>query len=121
MIIQKDVPRDATMTKKMKSTSDKFIESLSAKELKEFNEGYKEFAMSELILAIMERDEISVRKLAKIAGVSPTIVQEMRSGLKKNYSMESFYKVIKTLGFNQFMVGHNGQFIPVDLSYLNRK
>lgn len=109
------------MNKKVKSTSDKFIDSLSPKELKEFNEGYKNFALSELILALMERDEISVRKLAKIAGVSPTIVQEMRSGLKKNYSMESFYKILKTLGFDQFMVGHNGHFIPIDLSYLNKK
>jgi hypothetical protein len=63
------------MNKKMKSTSDKFIESLSPKELKEFEEGYKQFALSELILAIMEHDEVLVRKLAKIAGVSPTIVK----------------------------------------------
>ena len=107
--------------KKIKSTSEKFIESLSPKKLKEFNEEYKNFDLSELILALMERDEISVRKLAKIAGVSPTIVQEMRSGLKKNYSMESFYKILKTLGFDQFLVGHNGRFIPIDLSYLNKK
>jgi hypothetical protein len=111
------------MIKKMKTktTSEKFIESLSPKELKEFEEGYKQFALSELILALMEQDEISVRKLAKIAGVSPTIVQEMRSGLKKNYSMESFYKILRTLGFDQFMVGHNGHFIPIDLSYLKKK
>jgi hypothetical protein len=109
------------MTKKIKSTSERFIESLSPKELKEFKESYKKFALSELILALMEDDEISVRKLAKIAGVSPTIVQQMRSGLEKNYSMESFYKIITTLGFDQFMVGHNGQFIPIDLSYLNKK
>ena len=109
------------MPKKMKSTSEKFIESLNAKELKAFKEGYKDFALSELILALMERDEISVRKLAKIAGVSPTIVQEMRSGIQKNHSLESFYNVLKTLGFDQFMVGHNNQFIPLDLSYLNKK
>lgn len=105
----------------MKSTSDIFIESLSPKELKKFKEGYKNFALSELVLALMERDEISVRKLAKIAGISPTIIQEMRSGLKKNYSLESFYKILKSLGFNQFMVGSNNQFIPIDLSYLNKK
>ena len=109
------------MNKKTKSTSDKFRESLSPKELKAFKEGYKDFALSELILAMMDRDEVSVRKLAKIAGISPTAVQEMRSGLKKNYSMETFYKILKSLGFDQFMVGHNNQFIPLDLSYLNKK
>lgn len=121
MIILKDVTAETIMTKKIKSTSEKFIESLTPKELREFEEGYKNFALSELVLALMEHDEISVRKLAKIADVSPTIVQEMRSGLKKNYSMESFYKIMKTLGFDQFMVGHDGQFIPIDLSYLNKK
>jgi hypothetical protein len=69
---------------KMKSTSEKFIESLNPQELKAFKKGYKDFALSELILALIEKDEISVRKLAKIASVSPTIVQEIRSGLKKN-------------------------------------
>jgi len=64
----------------------------------------------------MAKDEISVRKLAKVAGISPTIVQEMKSGLTKNYSMESFFKVLKSLGFNQFMIGSNNQFIPIDLS-----
>lgn len=109
------------MTKKVKSTYEEFMEAKTPKQRKKFEEEYKELALSELILALMERDEISVRKLAKIAGVSPTIVQEMRSGLKKNYSMESFYKILTTLGFDQFMVGHNGHFIPIDLSYLNKK
>jgi hypothetical protein len=72
------------MNKKAKSTSDKFIESLSPKKLKEFNEGYKNFALSELIFALMEHDEISVRKLGKIAGISPATVQEIRSGIQKN-------------------------------------
>ena len=107
-------------SKKTKSTHEQFLETLSPKELKNYKQGYKEFALSELILALMERDEISVRKLAKIAGVSPTIIQEMRSGLKKNYSMESFFKILQSLGFNQFMIGSNDQFIPIDLSYLNK-
>lgn len=109
------------MTKKNKSTTDKFIESLSPKELAKFEAGYREFVLSELILAIMDQDEVSVRKLAKIAGISTTVVQGLRSGTKKNYNMETFYKVLTSLGFDQFMVGHNGKFIPIDLSSLNKK
>jgi hypothetical protein len=30
----------------------------------------------------MEQDDISVRKLARLAGISPTIVQAIRSGTK---------------------------------------
>ena len=87
------------MNKKVTSTSDIFIKSLTQKELKKFKDGYKDFALSELLLAVMEHDEISVRKLAKIAGVSPTIVQAMRSGAKKDFTMQSFFKVLKGLGY----------------------
>lgn len=63
---------------KIKSTSDEFIALLNAQELKKFKEGYKEFVLSELILALMEHDDISVRKLAKIADLPPTVIQAMR-------------------------------------------
>jgi len=108
------------MNKKIKSTSDEFIESLSPQKLKAFKEGYQDFALSELILAIMEHDEISVRKLAKIAGVSPTVVQAMRSGAKDDFSMQSFFKILKGLGCKKLMVEVNGQLIPLDISHIKR-
>ncbi|TET05761.1 XRE family transcriptional regulator [Candidatus Dependentiae bacterium] len=109
------------MTKKIKSTCDKFVESLSPKKRKEFFEEYQELLLSELLLAAMEQDEISVRKLAKLAGVSPTIVQAMRSGTKKDFSMKSFFKILKGLGCKRFMVELNGQLIPLDISSPTRK
>jgi len=75
MIIPNDAKGEVTMNKKIKSTVDTLLESMSSKERQEFNEELKDFALSELILALMERDEISVRKLAKMAGISPTIVK----------------------------------------------
>lgn len=56
------------MNKKIKSTSEKFLESLNPKQLKEFNEGYKSFVLYELILALMEHDKVSVQRLTKIVG-----------------------------------------------------
>lgn len=109
------------MTKKIKSSYDKLVESFSPERLKRFETDYQELLLSELILAIMEQDDVSVRKLAKAAGISPTVIQGLRSGSKKNYSMVTFYKVLTSLGFDQFMVGHNNQFIPIDLSSLNNK
>ncbi len=73
------------MNKKTKSTVDKFVESLSPKEKKSFDAEYKELLLSEMILAAMEEDHVSVRRLAKLAGVSPTIIQSMRSGVKKRF------------------------------------
>jgi hypothetical protein len=59
------------MNKKIKSTYGEHRESLSPSRKKKFDQGLKDFVLSELMLALMEHDEISVRKLAKIAGVSP--------------------------------------------------
>lgn len=52
---------------------------------KKIQAGYKEFLLSEMILAAMEEDDVSVRQLTKLAGVSPTIVQEMKSGSKESF------------------------------------
>ena len=57
------------VSQKIKSTYDEHVESLTAKQKKEFYKGLKDFALSELILALMEHDDVSVHKLAKIAGI----------------------------------------------------
>lgn len=67
--------------KRQKSTYEEFIEKLSPEEKIKFDEGYRDLLLSELILAAIAEDEISVRDLAQRAGISPTIVQSMRSGL----------------------------------------
>ncbi len=103
------------MNKKTKSTIQEFIDSLSPKELKKYKEERQEFILSELILAAMEKDNISVRNLAKLAGVSPTIVQAMRSGTKKDFTLQSFLKVLKGLGSKGLMVELHGQYIPLDI------
>ena len=107
--------------KNQKSTYDKFIEKLSPQEKKEFDQEYKDLLLSELILAAMTQDEISVRELAKMAGVSPTVVQAMRSNTRSNYSLETFSKILKSLGYNQFMIGRDGHFVAIDLSQLGKK
>jgi len=106
---------------KIKSTYEEFIEKLSPEEKIKFDEEYRELLLSELILAAMAEDEVSVRDLAQRAQVSPTIIQAMRSGSKDNYSMATFYKILKSLGYNQFMVGKNGHFINIDFAQFRKK
>jgi hypothetical protein len=74
------------MTKKIKSTVEKLVESMNPKEKLAFDEEFRELLLSEMILAAMEKDHVSVRCLAKLAGVSPTIIQNMRSGVKKDFT-----------------------------------
>lgn len=99
--------------KKVKSTYDEHMEAKTPEERKRYEEEYKEFVLTELLLAAMEEDKVSVMELAKIAGVSPTIVQEMRSGSRDSFSIKSFFKVLRGLGFN-FFLEKNGQFVPIE-------
>jgi hypothetical protein len=101
--------------KKMKSTYEEFMESKTPEQRKKYKEEYRDFLLSEMILAAMEEDDISVRKLAKLAGVSPTIVQEMRSGIRDNFNTKSFFKVLKGLGYN-ILLERNGHITSVDIS-----
>ncbi|OGT54403.1 MAG: hypothetical protein A3F17_01300, partial [Gammaproteobacteria bacterium RIFCSPHIGHO2_12_FULL_41_15] len=47
---------------------------------KKFEKEYKEFLLSEIIIALMENDNKTVRKLAEEVGLSPTVIQKLRSG-----------------------------------------
>ena len=58
------------MSKKIKSTYDEIVESMASQEKKEFEKDYQDLLLSEMLLAAMEEDNVSVRELAKAAGVS---------------------------------------------------
>ncbi len=113
--ILKESKGELIMSKKMKSTIQEFIDSLSQQELQKYEEERQEFLLSEIILAAMEKDNVSVRKLAKLAGVSPTIVQAMRSGVQKDFTLQSFLKILKGLGSKGVMVELHGRYIPLDI------
>ena len=99
--------------KKTQSTYEKFVSSLSPKEKAEFEQEYLELSVSEMLLAAMEEDNISVRKLSEISGVSPTIIQEVKSGTRPNVSLRSFCKILKGLGYT-LTAEKNGLKVPFD-------
>lgn len=101
--------------KKIKSTIEELLDGMTVQEREEYEREREEFILSELLLAVMAEDDISVRQLAKMAGVSPTVVQAMRSGTKKDFSMKSFFKILKGLGCKKLMVEMNGQLISLDI------
>ena len=94
------VKKKTKVIKKPLSTYDEFVKSLKPQELKSFKKEYQELLLSELVLAAMQEDEISVRALAKAAGISPTIVQEIRAGKRKNLTFQSFLKILDALGYS---------------------
>lgn len=85
-----------TKHKLVKSTYEREMEN--PKFRRRFLREYNELALSELILAMMAEDEVSVRKLAREVGLAPSVVQSVRSGRHTNLTLKNFAKLIAALG-----------------------
>lgn len=83
--------------KSSKSTFDRMMEDPKWKA--DFEKGYEEFLLSEFICEQMESSGMSVRELAKKAGVSPTTIQNMRKGNADNVKLKTLVAVVHELGF----------------------
>ena len=96
------------------------MEAKTPTQRKKFEEGYRDFLLSEMILAAMEEDEVSVRKLAKLANVSPSIVQDMKSGSKTSFNTNSLFKVLQGLGYD-VLLERNGVVTSLGLTQNHKK
>jgi transcriptional regulator with XRE-family HTH domain len=82
----------------METTFDKFITN-DPKEKALFDKEYSDFLLSEFILEKMEEEHISVRTLAKNAGVSPTVIQKIRGKNAERINYKTFSNVLNSLGY----------------------
>jgi transcriptional regulator with XRE-family HTH domain len=82
----------------METTFDKFINN-DPEEKKRFEKEYNDFLLSEFVLEKMEEENISVRALAKKAGVSPTVIQKIRSRNAEKINFSTFTNVLNSLGY----------------------
>jgi DNA-binding Xre family transcriptional regulator len=82
----------------METTFDKFITS-NPKRKEKFDKEYNEFLLSEFVLEKMESEHISVRTLAQKAGVSPTVIQKIRSKNAERINFRTFTNVLHSLGY----------------------
>jgi DNA-binding Xre family transcriptional regulator len=94
------------MKKKAKSTYEEFIEDKKQKRL--LDKEYRELLISELLLAAMEEDHLSVRKLARDAEVSPTIIQGLKSGRKTNISINTLARILDVIGYQIILAPKHG-------------
>ena len=83
-------------SRKYKSDYDEFVSNPRRKKLVE--KAYKELCLSEIVLALMEQSAISVRELAKEVGVSPTVIQGIRSGKHANITLSTLFELTAALG-----------------------
>lgn len=100
-------------TKKHKSLYEREMENPQFRRF--FEEDYKKLVLSELILAMMAEDHISVRKLAKEVGIAPSVVQSVRSGKHSNMTLKNFIKLITALG-GEVTIKKGKEYLPVRLA-----
>lgn len=106
LAMKKESKRGFTMKKKTKTTYEKFIENKHQKKI--LDREYRELLISELLLAAMEEDHISVRKLAAEAEVSPTIIQSLKSGKKTNITIETLSRILDVVGYQIILAPKSG-------------
>lgn len=87
-----------TKSKKPQSTIDRWMAKPGFQEA--FGREYKEFLLSELVLALMAQDTKSVRDLAKELGVSKTVIQNLRSGEQTDMKLSNFVKLTHAYGYD---------------------
>jgi DNA-binding Xre family transcriptional regulator len=63
-----------------------------------FETKYRSFLLSEVIHGLMEQEGKSVRELAREVGVSPTVIQDIRSGGRSNVTLRNFLGIVSALG-----------------------
>lgn len=98
-----------TMSKKPLSTFEREMQDPHFKAA--YEESYQELLLSELLISIMELDEKSVRKLAKEAGLSPTIIQNLRSGKQRDIKIGNFVNIAKVLGYKVILEKGDERFV----------
>jgi len=82
----------------METTFDKLITGNPKRKAK-LDREYDEFLLSEFVLEKMEEERISVRALAQMAGVSPTVIQKIRNQNAERINFRTFTNVIHSLGY----------------------
>lgn len=85
------------MTEKHLSTFEREMQDPLFRE--QFEKEYDEFLLSEIIKALMKSGKMTVRKLAEQVGLSPTLIQKIRSGEQEDVKLSNFINITHTCGF----------------------
>ena len=98
----KELSKGVIMSKKSQSTFEREMQDIEFRE--EFNKTYRTFLLSEFILTLMEREHKSVRQLASQVGLSPTVIQKIRSGQQQDIKLSNFTHILEACGYHVELV-----------------
>lgn len=82
--------------KKIESTYERITKD--PKRIERLNNKYAQFLLSEIIHGLMEQENISIRALAKKVGISPAVIQDIRSGTRSNITVKNLLGIAASLG-----------------------
>jgi hypothetical protein len=81
---------------KPRSTFDRIMKD--PKRRRKFEGKYRSFVFAEIIHGLMELEGKSIRQLAREVGISPTVIQDTRSGGRTNMTLRNFLGIVSALG-----------------------
>jgi hypothetical protein len=86
------------MSEKKLSTFEREMQDPEFRE--SFEKGYREFALSEVLIDLMKESHKTVRGLAHEVGLSPTIIQKVRSGEQQDLKISNFRTIAEACGYH---------------------
>jgi len=86
-----------TKNKKEVSTFDAFVNDPKKKAA--FEKEYAQFLLSEFLIEEMEKNHVSVRKLASQTGVSTSIIQNLKAMKSVNLTLKTIVSLIEPFGY----------------------
>jgi hypothetical protein len=86
------------MSKKILSTFEREMQDDEFRE--SFEKGYREFSLSEILMGLMKENHKTVRGLAHEVGLSPSIIQKVRSGEQQDLKISNFLTIAAACGYH---------------------
>ncbi len=86
------------MTKKNLSTFDREMQNEKFRD--SFEKEYRNFALSEILMDLMQENHKTVRGLAKEVGLSPNAIQKMRSGEQQDLKLSNLLTIAEACGYH---------------------
>ena len=87
--------------KKVKKVLSTFEREMLDDNFKEtFEKEYRDFILSEVIIDLMKESHMTVRGLAEEVGLSPTVIQRVRSGEQQDLKMTNFLSIAAACGYH---------------------
>src|SRR5436190_16746046 len=96
--MRSELRRTYIMGKKKLSTFEREMQNNEFREA--FEKGYREFSLSEILMDLMKENHKTVRGLAREVGVSPTVIQRVRSGEQQDLKISNFLTIAAACGYH---------------------